>query len=293
MSPVALSDPYAVLGLTPGASEKEITKAYRTLAKKHHPDSGGDDEHFKRIAAAHDMLSDPETKQAYDESQRAPQAPPQRRGPSPFSFADFDLSSFFDTRPQNYQVSMELRDTLAPSLAVLRVPKSTPCPRCQGRVLATPCVTCHGRTMVSTEKRLSVRLPAGVVDGDVLRVPAGSEQVTIEVRVEPDPAFTVMGRDLSRDVVIDAFDALLGAVVEVRGPLGPVRVRVPEGTQSGATLRVRGLGIPNPATSIPGDLMCRVLLSVPKALTNDQRRAAATLREDLTSTTTKKRGTRE
>jgi DnaJ-class molecular chaperone len=94
-------------------------------------------------------------------------------------------------------------------------------------------------------------------------------------------------------MVIDAFDALLGAVVEVRGPLGPVRVRVPEGTQSGATLRVRGLGIPSHAESAPGDLMCRVLLSVPKTLTNDQRRAAATLREDLSAAATKKRGVRE
>jgi molecular chaperone DnaJ len=79
----------------------------------------------------------------------------------------------------------------------------------------------------------------------------------------------------------------------VRGPLGPVRVRVPEGTQSGATLRVRGHGIPSAGAGAPGDLMCRVLLSVPKTLTNDQRRAAATLREDLSAGVTKKRGTSE
>ena len=293
MAPVALSDPYKVLGVPSTASAKEISKAYRALAKKHHPDSGGDDEHFKRIAAAHDMLSDPETRRAYDESQfLSESSPPRRPGPSAptFSFADFDLSSFFDTRPQSYQVSMELRDTLAPSLAILRIPRTTICPQCRGLPLNPPCVTCHGFGSVSTEKRLSVRLPAGVVSGDILRVPSGTEQVTIEVYVEEDPIFRVQGRDLVRDVVIDAFDALLGAVVEVQGPLAPVRVRVPEGTQSATVLRVRGLGIPGLNGAPPGDLLCRVQLSVPRTLSNDQRRTAASLHEDLAATKSKKRG---
>lgn len=170
---------------------------------------------------------------------------------------------------------------------------STPCPRCGGRgsIIEDPCGTCHGTGIERRPRQVKVRIPAGVTDGKRIRVkgrgtpgrdggPAGDLYVIC--RVAAHDHFRVKGRDLTLTLPVTYSEAALGADVSV--PTldgGHVTVRIPEGTPSGRTMRVRGKGVPAKAGT--GDLLVTVEVAVPTKLTAAQRKAVeelATLQAD-------------
>jgi molecular chaperone DnaJ len=166
------------------------------------------------------------------------------------------------------------------------------CPRCRGRgqVIATPCDTCHGQGRVRRSKTLSVKIPAGVDNGDRIRLsgegeagrnggPAGD--LYVEVHVREHPIFERDGSHLSCEVPVSFATAVLGGEVEVPTLDGHVRIKVPPETQSGRVFRLREKGV-RPVRGGPlGDLFCRVTVETPVKLSADQREMVRKLEESL------------
>lgn len=153
---------------------------------------------------------------------------------------------------------------------------SRPCPDCggQGTRIDNPCTDCNGTGVTTRRRTITVRVPAGVVDGQKVRLagqgeaglrgrPAGDLFVTVHVR--PDEIFTRSGDDLEVTVPVSFGELALGGTLTVPTLDGKVRVRVPAGTSDGRTLRVRGRGIPK-RSGTPGDLLVTVSVTVPSSL---------------------------
>lgn len=157
-----------------------------------------------------------------------------------------------------------------------------PCPACMGRgqTIANPCKTCHGNGRVQEDKVLEVSIPAGVDNGDRIRLagegeagPAGSPpgDLYVEVRVRPHEIFTREGDDLHCEVPIRISQAALGDSVRVPTLNGEAEIRVPAETQSGKVFRLRGKGVKSVRSHSEGDLYCTAVVETPINLTAEQR----------------------
>jgi molecular chaperone DnaJ len=347
-------DYYKILGLSPEATDKEITRAYRKLAKQLHPDTNpGSEEKFKEVSVAYDVLGDPDKRKEYDEVRRlGPAAAGFGAGPGGFNFgaADFgDLGDIFGglfggrrhraQRGADLETALHLgfRDAVKGVTTTVTLPSndachtcggrgaapgtgfvtcercggrgvlnddqgpfamSSICPVCQGRGgrIETPCPTCHGTGREPSSRRVNVRVPAGVVDGQRIRIkgkggpgsqggPAGD--LFVDVHVTGDPRFARKGRHVTTTVEVPVTAAILGTTVEVATLDQPVTLKVPPGTQGGTTMRVRGLGVPSSGKHPAGDLLVTVHVTIPKKLNKEQRslveRLASALHEEVVS----------
>ena len=166
---------------------------------------------------------------------------------------------------------------------------SRPCPECgaTGRIVDAPCGTCHGSGSVRRTREFSVRIPAGVKDGARIRLAdrgepgvAGSRpgDLFVTVRVAPHPFFGRKDADLLVDVPVTFAEAALGAEVAVPTLDGPVRLKVPAGTPSGKTFRLRGKGVPKRRGG-SGDLLVTVSVAVPSKLSREEKDLLKRLRE--------------
>lgn len=155
------------------------------------------------------------------------------------------------------------------------------CPTCKGAgtVIGSPCNKCHGRGRMSKTKTLSVKVPAGVDDGDRIRLsgegeagrnggPAGD--LYVEIRVKAHKIFERDGADLACEVPVSVATATLGGEVELPTLDGHVSLKVPGGTQSGKVFRLRGKGVKTVRDPRIGDLFAKVLVETPVNLTDDQ-----------------------
>jgi molecular chaperone DnaJ len=156
------------------------------------------------------------------------------------------------------------------------------CPKCRGSgtIIADPCPSCHGQGRVQEQKTLSVKVPAGVDNGDRIRLsgegeagehgaPAGDLYVQISVREHP--IFVRDENDLYCEVPISFVTATLGGELDVPTLSGRVKLKIPSETQSGKTFRLRGKGVKSVRGSHVGDLMCRVMVETPVNLTSKQK----------------------
>jgi molecular chaperone DnaJ len=159
-----------------------------------------------------------------------------------------------------------------------------------GTVVADPCATCRGESRVSREMKLGVKVPPGVEDGTRIRYsgegdsgrgggPKGDLYVVLSIRAHD--VFEREGNDLKCVVPVSFPQAALGAEIEMDGIDGPVSLKIPEGTQSGKVLRVRGRGVPILNSKGTGDLLVTVVVQVPKKLTKVQRELMRQLEESL------------
>jgi molecular chaperone DnaJ len=156
------------------------------------------------------------------------------------------------------------------------------CPACKGAgtMISDPCETCHGRGRVRKTRSLSVKVPAGVDDGDRIRLSGEGEagrnggppgDLYVEIRVEPHKLFSRDGADLSCEVPISFATATLGGEVELPTLEGNVSLKVPAGTQSGKIFRLRGKGVTIVRDPRKGDLFARVAVETPVNLTGKQK----------------------
>ena len=293
---MAKPDYYQVLGVSRSASQDEIRKAYKNLARELHPDKRPGDQQaaqrFAEVTEAWEVLGTPEKRKQYDQfgqTFRGGEGPFQGGG-SPFhgfgGGGGVDLEDLLGgmfgggfgggggrrsrTRPQKgSNISTEI--TVPFNVAAAGGEHSLT-------------VTAGG-----AESQITVRIPAGVNNGQTIRLagqgnpgsggaPAGDLMVTI--KVAPHPWFRREGANLVVEVPVTPSEAVLGARVEV--PLlsdGTVVLTIPPGTSSGAKLRLRGKGVRNPKTGEPGDQLVLIRIVVPTELSDEQRSLFERLQE--------------
>lgn len=286
----AEKDYYAVLGVTRDVSAAELAKTYKRLAKRHHPDANPGDasaeERFKEIAAAYAVLSDPETRTAYDQYRLlGPRARPGGMSGVPPGAGLFGTDGLSDL----------LADLIAGAGRAGQRGPGTPLGR--GQDIETEITIAFldaargGPQQIDLQlpggerRTVRVQTPAGLVDGRRLRIkgkgqPGASApgDLYVTVRVAAHPQLRIDGMHLHAEVSIPAWLGALGGETVVEGLEGPVRLKVPAGTQSGTVLRVRQHGCGRGPDR--GDLRVRISLGVPKTLNTAQRAAFEALRDE-------------
>ncbi len=278
--PLSYTDYYGVLGVPRDADQDTIRRAYRTLARKYHPDLNSDsdaEERFKELSEANEVLSDVEKRQRYDRlGDRWHEAEHEAHEQS--------FEEFFAREGFGQGARVEFGEDLFESLfgAGARRPEGP----LRGRdhearlELSLEDALAGGRRRVRLDGRdVSVDFPGGVRDGQLIRL-AGKGGVgrgggppgdlLLRVALKPHPRFRRRGAEgLDVDLPITPSAAALGTTVEVETPSGPVRVRVPAGSSSGRRLRLRGRGLSKRGGS--GDLHAIVKIVVPKELSDRER----------------------
>lgn len=179
------------------------------------------------------------------------------------------------------------------------------CPHCSGtgKQIKNPCPDCHGEGKTQQKQTLEVSIPAGVDNGDRVRLAGKGEagdsgmpngDLYVEVQVKPHETFTRNGADLHLDVPVSIATAALGDDIEIPTLDGKIKIKVAEGTQSGKLLRVRGKGVTTVRGRMQGDLICRIIVETPVNLTSEQRELLkqfqATLGTSNNQENTKKKG---
>jgi curved DNA-binding protein len=284
-----VKDYYEVLGVPRTASQKEVSAAFRKLARKYHPDvNAGNKEaeaRFKEVSEAHDTLRDAKKRELYDQFgpdwAAAQAAGAQAGGPGGFGggsgqrvqyrtvtpeemedlfggmggggVGDFFGSIFGNSRSRPRQQVMDVEAPITVSLNEVYTGTS--------RTVELP----GGR-------RVEVKVPAGVKEGTVLRVPG----LRARVQIAPDPVFTREGKDVRVTVPVPLHVALNGG--EVAAPTlkgGQVKFKVAPETQNGTKIRLKGLGLPDPKGGPPGDMYAEVRVQLPVPMDERTRKWAA------------------
>ncbi|WP_433463344.1 DnaJ C-terminal domain-containing protein [Spirillospora sp. CA-128828] len=306
---MAVQDPYEVLGVSRDADQDEIQRAYRKLARAHHPDINKDpgaEEKFKDVSEAYAILSDPEQRRRYDvfgpdfrqvpedvdpdtwaRSRAGAAAGAGRAGPYATTGGvytggfgeDIDVEELFGGifggrrrggRWSAWSPSRGADQEAEIEVSVEEAYRGT-------------------RRTITLERpegprNLDVTVPAGVTDGQRIRL-AGqggggdtAGDLYLMVRIAPHHRYRVQGRDVYTDLPLAPWEAALGTTVGLQTPGGEAKVKVPPGTSSGRRLRLRGRGLPNPRGA-PGDLFAEVRIVVPPEPSEMERR----LLEELAS----------
>jgi DnaJ-class molecular chaperone len=255
-----LRNPYEVLGVAPTASSAEIQKAYRKLAKELHPDlNPGDksaEEKFKEVAGAYDLLGDAEKRKRFDNGEIDATG---AERPQPRFYRDFATSDHGHryTDSSGFTDFMDADDALA---ELLRRGQQARANR-RGQDLHYRLPIDFVESITGANKRLTlpdggtldVRIPPGLVDGQILRLrgkgapgtgKGGPGDALIEVEVLPDRRFTREGDDISLELPISLSEAVLGGRILVPTSTGDVTMSVPKGSNTGTTMRLKGKGAP-------------------------------------------------
>lgn len=293
-------DYYKILGVDRKAGDDEIKKAYRSLAKKYHPDKNpgnkSAEQKFKEINEAYEVLKDPQKRSRYDQLGDSYTSWQRNGSPGNFNWDTWaqqsgstvdmgdlndlfgDFSEFFSTifggRPGVYTTTRR---------------SSRPAALQQG-VSISLMEAFHGTTRLFQigNRRIEVRIPAGAQTGTKVRVrgagPAGvngqTSDIYLVIDVQPDHRFERKGNDLYSEAVTDLYTAVLGGKINVTTPAGNVELTIPAGTQPGQTFRLAGRGMPllrSPQKF--GDLYVKLKINLPKQLNEQQRKLFEQLRK--------------
>lgn len=358
-------DYYKILGLSKGASDEEVRRAFRRLAQEHHPDKGGDQAKFKEINEAYQVLSDSTKRQQYDQFGQTFDGgftPPGGAGPFGAQgfggFGGFDMGNLNDIfgemfghsatsswssdggrrrtemrgRDIEMDMTLDFKEAAFGIEKVLELYKNDVCGRCggkgaepgselvncakcggrgqirqvqrtilgnfesvvtcdeclgKGRVPAQKCSACNGAGVHKVAKKIKVEVPSGIANGETLKMAGEGEAVShgrtgdlfINISVRPDKRWEREENDILSAVEISFRDAALGTEVEIETIHGPVILKIPSGTQSGAIFRLRGKGIKSRRHSVTsswpsggsGDHLVTVTVLVPQKLTKKQK----------------------
>jgi molecular chaperone DnaJ len=166
------------------------------------------------------------------------------------------------------------------------------CPHCHGdgKLISDPCQTCHGQGRVKESKKLTVKIPAGVDNGDRVRLGGegeagiqggGSGDLYVQISVKPHAIFERHDGDLHCEVPISFVTASIGGSIEVPTLEGRVTLKIPQETQTGKIFRMRGKGIKSVRAYAPGDLLCKVVVETPVNLSKEQKELLNQFQESL------------
>lgn len=307
---VQFKDYYTILGVERTASDEDLKKAFRKLARQYHPDVAKDkknaEEKFKEINEAYEVLSDPKKRKRYDElgarwqEGDVPPPPPPGYGQAPrggpqeeqdfefhfggsTGFSDF-FEQFFGRRGRSaysFDEDDEGRQTEAFQGRDI-----------EGEILVTLDEVVRGterrialervnpRTGETEKQTFTVRIPPGAEEGRRIRVPGKGEpsprggppgNLYLRVRIAAHPDFRVRGTDLLYDLELLPWDAVLGTTVQVPTLTGQIRMKIPPGTDNGQQFRVREQGLPRAPSNERGDLYVVVKIQIPTPQTAEER----------------------
>lgn len=350
---MAKRDYYEILGLNKSASDDEIKKAYRRLAVKHHPDQGGNEEKFKEVAEAYEVLKDEKKRQRYDQFGHAGVGGASG-GQDPFGgfggfsgqgqsvnfdFGDLGLGdilgSFFGgggrsgpskARGQDVETSIDLGfeeaifglekelrlnlndtcshckgttaepgyelktcDTCGGSGQIVRamrtvfgdIQQQVPCKTCNatGKVPEKVCSVCRGSGTERKTQSVKLKIPAGIDDGTTIRLREHGQAVAngpkgdlyVHIRVRPHKEFTREGFLILSEHHIGMVEAALGTQVEINTVDGPVKMKIPPGTQNGTDFKLSGHGVPKMRSTSRGDHIVSIFVDTPTKLSKKQK----------------------
>src|ERR1700694_655750 len=285
-------DYYKILGVERGASDEEIKKAYRKLARKYHPDVSKEPnakEHFQEVSEAYETLKDKEKRAAFDSlgMHRAGQdfrPPPdwyeRFGGDAGEDLGGIDLSDLFESlgafsrgggrgfRSRNMPIQGEDYEVTV-------------------RLTLEEALRGTEREFQIGARKIRARIPRGATDGQRLKLrgrgapganggPPGD--LYLQIAIEPHPLYRVIGHDLEIEVPVAPWEAALGAQIEVPTPEGRVTMKLPPGSKSGQKLRLAGKGLPKPNGGA-GDLYAVISIVVPGTLTEREKKLYEELRE--------------
>jgi len=333
--PVQYKDYYEILGVPRTASDAEIKKAFRKLAREYHPDVAKNkkqaEEKFKEINEAYEVLGDSAKRKKYDElgpnwRAGADFRPPPGwesfsggrlftgRGPRgeeyEFHFGGTGFSDFFEQlfgsmggrggpgfgrggpmaeedfatergRDIEGDIMVTLEEAMRGSVRSVSVRRGVPCEHCggTGQRARHVCNVCGGTGQVAKTETYQVKIPAGVTEGQRLRVAGRGEagmgggaagDLFLRVRLAKHPDFEVSDQNLIYEAEVAPWEAVLGAEISVPTLNGRVNIRIPPGIQSGQKLRVRGRGLPQRGGG-NGDLIIQTRIEVPNRVTDSER----------------------
>ncbi|HOX57976.1 MAG TPA: J domain-containing protein [Candidatus Paceibacterota bacterium] len=331
--PVQYRDYYEILKVPRSASEADIKKAFRKLAREYHPDVAKNkkqaEEKFKEINEAYEVLGDPAKRKRYDELGPNWQAgaefrpppgwqsfgrgrPAQGGGPGSeafeFQFGGTGFSDFFEQlfssaagrgaagfgrrgpfaeeemRGQDIEgdILVSLEEATRGSVRSVSVRHALPCGQCggSGHRNRRVCQACGGAGQVARTETWQVKVPAGVTEGQRLRLAGRGEagagggaagDLYLRVRLARHPDFEVENHNLIYEAQIAPWEAVLGANISVPTLGGRVAIKIPPGTQNGQKLRVRGRGLPQRGGG-SGDLIVETRIEVPRRVTESERK---------------------
>lgn len=285
-----MRDPYEVLGVAKGASEAEIKKAFRALAKKYHPDTkSGDKKRFQEVSAAYDIVGDKDKRAKYDAGQIDAQGNPKGFDPRAHGFEQGFPFGHGGHGPDDFHFTWSGRgeeprgpgfnpEDLFADLFSGRGRRGAPQ---HGQDFEVQTVVSFEeaasggtrRVVLPNGEQIDVRIPPGLKDGQMIRLrgrggagraggPPGD--VLIHVSVAPHPYFTRDGFDLKIDLPVTLKEAVLGGKVPVRTLSGTVALSIPPGSNSGKVLRLKGKGVPGHGQERTGDLYVRLIVTLPE-----------------------------
>ncbi|MCY6354851.1 molecular chaperone DnaJ [Clostridium sp. ZS2-4] len=346
---MANKDYYDILGISKGASDDEIKKAYRKLAMKYHPDRNPDnkeaEDKFKDINEAYQVLSDPQKKSQYDQFGTTDfnggfggaggfdfsgmggfedifdsffgggfSSRKRRNGPERGDDLEYTLNLTFEEAVfgMEKEISISKNENCdicngtgskpgsntktcdkCGGTGQVKYQRNTPlgsfvstatCDKCNGtgKVITDPCSHCHGKGTVRKNKKVKIKIPAGVDTGNVLPLRGQGEpgknggpsgDLYINIRVSPHKLFNRKGFDIYIEEHISFGKASLGTELKVPTIDGDVKYKVPSGTQSGTVFRLKGKGVPRVNGHGRGDQYVKIIVDIPKALNEKQKEA--------------------
>jgi molecular chaperone DnaJ len=355
-------DYYEILGVSKTASPDEIKKAFRRAAVEHHPDRGGNEEKFKELNEAYEVLKDEAKRKRYDQfghagvgSSAASDAGNPYAGfgggaqSVNFDFGDLGLGDIFENffggggRGQqqrqahgrdvetkveisfeqaifgtDVELNLSLEDncehckgtTVEPGYNlktcencqgkgqvtnVMRtvfgnIQQAAVCPVCHGtgKIPEKVCSVCHGRGTAKKTQNIKLKVPAGIDDGATIRLREHGEAVAngpkgdlyVSVRVKADKQFTREGDLILSEAHVDMIDATLGAEINVMTIDGPIRMKVPVGTQSGSDFKLSNHGVPHLRGNSRGAHIVTIIVDTPTRLSKRQRGLLEDFREN-------------
>lgn len=273
---MAEKDYYEILGVKKTASEAELKKAYRELAKKYHPDKNKGNKEaenkFKEISEAYAVLSDKEKREQYDRLGREAFGP---GGANPF--AGFDFSEFMGGGARGRRAGGGRTRTTTIDFTDIFGDlfggggggggrggfEPAPEPEMQAEVTIDFRDAILGSTigLQVNGDSIKVKVPEGIRDGQKIRVPRRGQAIQLTVHVRPHPFFERRGDDIYVDLPVTVGEAIRGAEVDAPTIHGPVRMRIPAGTQGGRVMRLSGKGVKTKKGA--GDHYSRIVIVVP------------------------------
>jgi curved DNA-binding protein len=311
--PTKFKDYYAILGVPRNASEDEIKKAFRKLARQYHPDTAKDkkgaEERFKEINEAYEVLGDPANRQKYDRlgmdwdkvgaaAERGSGVGAETNGQPDVEF-HFDGTGFSDFFEELFGRRSRFEGSFRPGGARGAKERTARGYDIEGDILVTLEEVFKGairpislqrvdpRTGEAKAESFKVRIPPGVQDGRMIRVPGhGGEglgggspgDLYLRVHYAAHPDFRVSGGDLYYDLDLSPWEAVLGTTVSVPSLDGRLNGKIPPGIDNEEMVRLRGRGLPQGPKGERGDLYLVVNIRMPKTVNDKERRLWEELR---------------